>query len=198
MRAIISDNVWSVVWAAIYHKSVLTDLKFPTGYNYEDVLFTSQVLSKVPNIVRTTHEYYVYRYRPESITHQKISFRNLDLLAMTIMRSKEVAKHFPELNSLSMERFWGITINMYNDAIIEQNTDVAKALYTKVKNEYRINYFSRQPLHDKTIPLIRRITFMCCGISFKTTCAIKRVIFTRFNKLGYKMQKKYRRKDERV
>lgn len=176
MKQIILDNVWSVVWGAIYRKSMLEGMRFLTGSNYEDILFTAQLLAKQPELVRVDNIYCAYRLRGDSITHARISGKKLDFIRMTYRRDELVSTKFPSLNNLATERFWGRTVNLYNEAKKYKADDVAKELLDEVHKDYLVNHYSTAPLHDKTIPFLRRAVLAGCKRSFKLTCFAKRTI----------------------
>ena len=61
-----------VAWNKLYRRRVITK-PFTEGENYEDILFTAQVLCNCHKIVSTEHVLYYWRQRKNSITHSGIS-----------------------------------------------------------------------------------------------------------------------------
>lgn len=56
------------VWDRLYHRNILTGLRFPVGKCYEDILFSTQTITRARNCVYQNRSYYHYRIRSGSIT----------------------------------------------------------------------------------------------------------------------------------
>lgn len=55
------------VWNRLYKKSILKDMCFPKGKNYEDIVFTTKVLMRVDKVGYLDAAVYHYRIREDSI-----------------------------------------------------------------------------------------------------------------------------------
>ncbi len=67
MYAYQEDGITSAVWQRLYKKSLVSGLEFPKGHNYEDVVWSAQVIQQCKKIVLLDSSLYFYRVRTGSI-----------------------------------------------------------------------------------------------------------------------------------
>ncbi|OTG63732.1 hypothetical protein B9T29_03220 [Acinetobacter sp. ANC 3903] len=76
LKRIFNDNAW-YLWVRVYKKKLFNSLKFPVGYNFEDVAVLPFVFKNSQSIYFSNKLLYAYRDRKESITND-INIRVLE------------------------------------------------------------------------------------------------------------------------
>lgn len=81
-----------MIWNKLYKRSVITK-QFVEGENYEDILFTAQVLCNCHRIVSTEKVLYFWRQRKASITHSEISASRYTAMEHFMQRARLYREH---------------------------------------------------------------------------------------------------------
>ena len=105
-----------------------------------------------------------------------VSERDMDQAEMFYKGIGLVQTGFPRLEPLAWERFWSVTMNLYNRMIREGEPGLAKRLRHDVNHVYKKEAFSFQTLWKPGLDLQNRIMIGLCGISFPAACFLKRVL----------------------
>ncbi len=96
-RRILLGKVVSVtVWANIYRKSVLENVRFPVGEIYEDNAALAQILDGCGRIVCSTYAGYYYRIRRGSIMHGRMSAERYVSVRNAERLLRHVQAHYPK------------------------------------------------------------------------------------------------------
>ena len=77
-------------WGKLYSKRVLKDIEFPVNKLFEDSAVMYKIFEKADFIVYSNAKYYAYVHRSESITTQKFSKRDFDIIPIV----NEIASHY--------------------------------------------------------------------------------------------------------
>ncbi len=160
-------------------RSLIKDLRFAEGYNWEDMPYIMQVLAGTDKLAKTDSAYWAYRQRNESITHEKFSCKSLDLVHMAYERNMVVGKEFPRLSKLSAARFWITIMEVYELINISGNKEIARDLYRKVKKEYLPKCYSFSIVGADGISLSSKIALITLRFCFRGTCFVKRILYMR-------------------
>lgn len=70
----------TVAWNKLYKREVISDIRYPEGFVYEDEATTYAFLYNAERIAWTDEKLYFYRNRPGSITKDSFSLKRLDVL----------------------------------------------------------------------------------------------------------------------
>lgn len=81
-----------MIWNKLYKRSMITK-PFVEGENYEDILFTAQVLCNCHRIVSTEKVLYFWRQRRNSITHSEISASRYTAMEHFMQRARLYREH---------------------------------------------------------------------------------------------------------
>lgn len=86
-------------WNKIYKTEMLRNNKFPEGVNYEDTIFTCDLLHKCSKIVFITKKCYYYLQRGNSITRMHTEKNMCDFARSAEYRFNKVCIMYPELET---------------------------------------------------------------------------------------------------
>lgn len=91
-------------WAKLYHRSLLSDIKYPKGKLFEDIGTTYKLFIKAEKIACGFKSKYNYFVRSNSIVTGSFSPRKLDLLDMTDEMARNVITLYPDLQKAALRR----------------------------------------------------------------------------------------------
>lgn len=97
---LLNSYINNVVWNKLYHKELLNGLRFMDIARHEDVIFTTQVLSKVKKAVYINQCFYTQYLREGSIERTLFGEKDLLILQAIDFRQNYVKKYYPEFYSL--------------------------------------------------------------------------------------------------
>lgn len=88
-----------VVWNKLYRRSLLTDLRFAPGLNFEDVDFTPRVLYRAKKIAKLNLNLYNFFFSPNSISRGCFTLKKLDAITarqriLSFFREEKLDKYF--------------------------------------------------------------------------------------------------------
>lgn len=92
-----AQSAW-YAWMRIYHSSVFKNIRYPEGFNFEDIHTTPYLYMQAKNIYFLNKVILGYRFNPNSITHTK-SKKNIDDLLSGILKMIKVLKFRNELSA---------------------------------------------------------------------------------------------------
>lgn len=143
------------VWDRLYHRSVLEGIEFPKGKNYEDVFFSTYVISKSKKIAFLDECLYHYRVRKGSLSNGGTILDKRVITDLFYLRDKQL-EYLDEIK--------------YHDVLTQYRAKyVAEAAY----------YFSFNPYKEydnEIILFIAKWKFKLCDISIIYKYAKKKYI----------------------
>ena len=77
-RLIVDGSIVNVAWDKLYKSSLFKNVRYPEGYNYEDIRTTYKLFQKANNIVAIPDILYHYVQYKESISHKRTPKNKLD------------------------------------------------------------------------------------------------------------------------
>ena len=97
----------NAVWDKLYRRSVISNITFPEGKIYEDLLWSPLVMGNAKAIVYVGCPLYHYLQRPESLSHHEDMAvqRGLDKIDMLRRRLAYIREHYPSLEQLTTLKF---------------------------------------------------------------------------------------------
>ncbi|QTE67033.1 glycosyltransferase family 2 protein [Clostridiales bacterium] len=110
LNMLLSGTAEWAVWNKIYCHWLWNDLRFPEGYNYEDMQIDCVLFEKCSRIATLPGSFLQYRNRPDSITSSNSEKNILDCLVAVKTIEEYVISHTPsvfpkETLSLFLERY---------------------------------------------------------------------------------------------
>jgi len=136
------------VWRTIYRKTFLDEnnLKFIPGIYFEDVPFTTECLLKAKECLKTTHTFYIYRQRENSIV-SSINLKKILDFNTVLAQLWEMYENYPlsldtrkQLMNTIFETFsvsmWYVS---HDSQLLKQRERIVSDLKQKVVNLYFSN-----------------------------------------------------------
>ena len=71
---------WVTAWNKLYKAELFEGLSYPTGVQHEDQFLAHHIYCKAKTVVSITDDFYVLRYRADSITNSRYDIRQLDYM----------------------------------------------------------------------------------------------------------------------
>ena len=146
--AFIRDGIGISAWAYLYDRELFNDIGYPVGALYEDLFTTPYLLDKAEKGIAVSDAIqYLYYVRKDSITHRKLSKKDLIWFkGMDKLRDYFGDKYGDKLNNEIQARYLTDMIGILcNRAVFEESaTEVVKMLLTRDKtmwNGYLKNPF---------------------------------------------------------
>ncbi|WP_314579171.1 glycosyltransferase family 2 protein [Enterococcus gilvus] len=91
-------------WNKIYKFSLFSDIRYPEGHLYEDIIPTYLLFDKAEKIIFSDKIGIFYYSNPDSIVNQKFSFSQYDNVLQRIKLLEYIKSDYPELKSLATDK----------------------------------------------------------------------------------------------
>lgn len=143
-------------WDKVYERNLFDGIEFPEGKLCEDWYTIYKVLDKADKIVYDSTPLYVYRQRPNSITHsdnKKINYNS-------IYASKEVLKFieskYPSITLNALTKYVFANIGVYNNLLlyVKNSKKQRKEILEVIKKNYNIVIKNTDLIINRKIQLI--------------------------------------------
>lgn len=137
------------VWAKLFRREAIGNLRFVEGLYYEDLEFNFRFLSRCSSIVFATIPVYFYRQHPRSILHTW-STKRTHVLDVVDDIEYSVSRNVPELSLAAADRKFAANFNIFILASREHQTNLADKCWKVIRN-YRKSIIcdSRSRLKNK-------------------------------------------------
>lgn len=137
------------VWAKLFRREAIGNLRFVEGLYYEDLEFNFRFLSRCNSIVFATIPVYFYRQHPKSILHTW-STKRTHVLDVVDVIEDSVSRNIPELSVAAADRKFAANFNIFILASREHQTNLADKCWKVIQN-YRKSVIrdSRSRLKNK-------------------------------------------------
>ncbi len=126
----------NTVWNKLYKRTVLSNISFPAGKIYEDLLWTPLVIGNAKLIVCMDSPLYHYLNRTDSLSHNEnlVIKRGLDKVEMFHQRFVFIQDHFPDLKKLAIQKFQNSCCNEFirislNQHHFDENGEIRRELH---------------------------------------------------------------------
>lgn len=132
--ALIRDGFGISAWAYLYDRKLFNDISYPVGALYEDLFTTPYVLDRAEKgIAVSDAAQYVYYVRKDSITHRKLSKKDLIWFkGMDKLRNYFKNKYGDKLNKEIQARYLTDMVGILcNRAVFEENATELLKMFLK-------------------------------------------------------------------
>lgn len=141
-----------VAWNKLYRRSLFKTIRFPDGYNHEDMYVIPKLLYESEFVSYTKTPYYYHRYNSESIVHKKYSRKSQDeILGVEAMQNfflrVNCKKALIKTNRIYL---WKLIDHYCKTKIyLNENKQVLiHEIFDKYQNAYREADLSKYPKRD--------------------------------------------------
>mgnify|MGYP002514942113 CR=1 FL=1 len=138
-RVFLWENCDSAAWDKLYHRSLFEGIRYPQGYNSEDIAIFYKLMERVDKVAMCDKPMYNYLHRPNSITTAKLSDKTFHFLHHTDTIYPYIQKNHPELTNRA--RYFHIAALVYSvlmiDLASEQDQEKYAQLCTQRRKELR-------------------------------------------------------------
>lgn len=115
------NRVYGSVWCKLLKTELVKKLTFAKGKYYEDIFYNYDLFQVIDKIAITNKCYYYYYIRENSITTEKYSPKQLDLLEILNKLNDYVIKKYPEFKEESFTRLVYAYLSTFNHIVVENN-----------------------------------------------------------------------------
>lgn len=149
-------------WGKLYKAELLSGIRYPVGWIYEDLATTYKILGRAKKVVISNEENYYYFQRADSIFHTKFQQKNIVQLEISEEMLKYVKHYYPQCEKAAYSRHFISCVQLYR--MISKEEQFQK-IFIKVKEE--IKKYRSSVLFDKNAKTSTRIMAMiaCVNIS---------------------------------
>lgn len=142
-RVFLWEHCDSAAWDKLYHRSLFENIRYPQGYNSEDIAIFYKLMEKVDKVAMCDKPLYNYVHRPNSITTAKLSDKTFHFLHHTDTIYPYIQKNYPELADRA--RFFHISALVYSVLMIDLASDEDREKYVQVSIQRRRELRSHLP-----------------------------------------------------
>ena len=164
LRDYITDRKMSVVWSTIYQRQLIDRIRFPEGYNFEDVVFMAEALGKTDSLCYVNGAYCAYRLSEDSICRRSLTRKNMDIAYTLGERVMLVRRYFPKLAPLAEHSLWSHVSILYYDYLRCRKKEEARALMEIVSGRDFRSKLSWKSVFGRSLPLQSRVTMAMCKL----------------------------------
>ncbi|MDO4813713.1 MAG: glycosyltransferase [Gemella sp.] len=115
------EKVYGSVWCKLIDANLAKELTFPKGKYYEDIYYNYDLVQKIDKISITSEAHYYYYIRENSITTEKYSPKQLDLIEILDKLKSFVDISYPDLKEEAFIRQVYAYLSTFNHMILEDN-----------------------------------------------------------------------------
>ena len=184
LSRLLNNDAILTVWGILIHKSIVKDIRFVEGKLYEDIPYKVMMLQSKPEIVSINTDIYAYRQRNSSITHQDIRDTSADRIEVKEILVQNVQRFFPEYYGLAVSSLYADCMNWWIKAENADNIEAANKLKSEIRRCLGLHPLTWEIISDRHISWKRRLSLVCCKISFVKTCILKDGMVQLFNRVG--------------
>jgi len=160
----INNNlIKTVAWNKVYHKRILTDLRFEFGKTNEDEFFTFRALDKAERIVFLKRQCYYYFQRSSSIMGS-YSIKRLDMLDGVYERMVFTKANYPHIYVNAKTCFSLCCVYHYQMLLKNKNMDSYKEAKHKIKTLRKKAKVTFREINN--YPIIDKISLIFSNTSF--------------------------------
>lgn len=98
MFLLTTDEIGNYAWNKIYRRSLLKNIKYPVGKNYEDIYTTYKIFNQAESFYLINKSFYFYRQRDGSIMHELNSSKDFNSLKDSINARIQQQAFFKKYN----------------------------------------------------------------------------------------------------
>ncbi|WP_208558889.1 glycosyltransferase family 2 protein [Marinilactibacillus kalidii] len=134
-------------WNKIYRKSLFSNIRYPEGHLYEDIVPSFRLVLAAQKIQFTTYTGYNYMQNASSIVNADFNPMQYDNVDQRIILLELVKKQLPKLESLAYEKLIDGFLSTGYKLSISSGSKHTKEYYNILKNDIK-KYNSKQLLQN--------------------------------------------------
>lgn len=181
-RMLYQEIYYISAWAKLYKKVLFEKVRYPEGEIYEDLGTTYKIVEQCERIACGQRKNYYYYVRDDSITKQKFSEKQFDLIKNTKKMTQDILKWYPEKEKGCIVRNMHAYISTYCRLInSEESYEVEKKEIEKFIKENR-----RQVLKNKKAQKRDKMALILFCFGEK----IFKIVWNFYRKKKYKTRRK--------
>ncbi|QWQ39040.1 glycosyltransferase [Gemella sp. zg-570] len=115
------EKVYGSVWCKLISSDIAKKLKFPVGKYYEDMFYNYDLFKVIDKIAITSKCYYYYYIRENSITTEKYSSKQIDIIEILNTINDYILKEYPQFSEESFIRLTYAYLSTFNHLIVDNN-----------------------------------------------------------------------------
>lgn len=172
MKEHIQDHIFQqVIWNKLYRRSVIENIRFPSGTRIDDEFWTYRVIANARKLSRTTCSMYAYRQQMDSIMHQSFSLERLQAIDAKCQRLEFMRNRFPNVCSEARVNLWNTCLYMGQMSLKYINKNEQKEVFemlNSVWEKYHVILTDK-----KNMSIMQHIWVMLSDISMKNACKLR-------------------------
>lgn len=172
MKEHIQDHIFQqVIWNKLYRRSVIENIRFPSGTRIDDEFWTYRVIANARKLSRTTCSMYAYRQQMDSIMHQFFSLERLQAIDAKCQRLEFMRNRFPNVCSEARVNLWNTCLYMGQMSLKYINKNEQKEVFemlNSVWEKYHVILTDK-----KNMSIMQHIWVMLSDISMENTCKLR-------------------------
>ena len=172
MKEHIQDHIFQqVIWNKLYRRSVIENIRFPSGTRIDDEFWTYRVIANARKLSRTTCSMYAYRQQMDSIMHQSFSLERLQAIDAKCQRLEFMRNRFPNVCSEARVNLWNTCLYMGQMSLKYINKNEQKEVFemlNSVWEKYHVILTDK-----KNMSIMQHIWVMLSDISMENTCKLR-------------------------
>ena len=129
-RVFLWEHCDSAAWDKLYHRSLFDGIRYPQGYNSEDIAIFYKLMERTDKVAMCNKPLYNYLHRPNSITTAKISDKTFHFLHHTDTIYPYIRRNHPELADRA--RYFHICALVYSVLMIDLASKEEQRKYADV------------------------------------------------------------------
>lgn len=119
-------------WGKLYHRSLFSDIRYPSGLLYEDIPVTPQLLHRCSRIAVIPNVDYYYRQRRESIRSNSFHPQKLAAVENTRELMEFINAAYPEIRLAGECRYFSTVSNILFHIDSSEYQDVRRKLWAEI------------------------------------------------------------------
>lgn len=127
-------------WLQLIDRELLSNIRFPEGKKFEDILTTYRIVEKVEKVLLLKEAKYNYYRRNDSITGRKSMNANLERCSSHALRYLDLVKRHPELGDELLRQYFYAYRKMVRDRVAKKQWKGAfeeqKKMFLTVADEF--------------------------------------------------------------
>lgn len=155
LRDLLYQKISTSANAKMYKSELFSDIKYPKGRLYEDVVTTYQIFEKAKKIVSCDIKKYWYYVRTDSIVRSSFNIRKMDYVYNCEMLLDSVKRNYPSLSQAAESRLLWASIHIW----------VNFTERTKYPSQYKsvcniIKKYRKKVLFDTSVPHKNKVVIL--------------------------------------
>lgn len=165
LKSILLDNgVDLSPWGKIYKKDLFDNIKYPTGFIFEDTATTYKLIYKCDFVACGNESKYFYKIRSKSITTCVNFLQKMDLIKYTNIMCDSIVEKYPDLAAAADRRRVWAYFSTINQLIKTKDSNQYKDQYNVLK-EYLLSK-KKIILSGKEYTKRDKIAILCFSLGF--------------------------------